>query len=210
MTAIRIGGDVKPVIVASPRYLSQHPRIDEPGDLTRHSIVACTDFGREAWVFPPAKGGSIPRSVPFKPRLTVNSVRAALGAAVAGAGRHASAHLSCGRARAGRLAGTPPARRRAAGPPGQSGAAAGPLLGSQGPRVPGLRGAAPARRLRPALGRVNRDAQLKWEAFFHLREECLPNDAYSADPRNLQNDPHQARRAGQRPFRSLSKTRGSS
>jgi DNA-binding transcriptional LysR family regulator len=86
MTAIRIGGEVKPVIVASPRYLSQHPRIDEPGDLTRHSIIACTDFGREAWVFPPAKGGSIPRSVPFKPRLTVNSVRAALGAAVGGLG----------------------------------------------------------------------------------------------------------------------------
>lgn len=32
------------------------------------------------------KGGSIPRSVPFKPRLSVNSVRAALGAAVGGLG----------------------------------------------------------------------------------------------------------------------------
>lgn len=86
MTAIRIGGNVRPVIVAAPRYLSQHPRIEEPGDLGKHSIVACTDFGREAWTFPPAKGGSVARSVPFKPRLVVNSVRAALGAAVAGAG----------------------------------------------------------------------------------------------------------------------------
>lgn len=86
MTAIRIGGEVRPVIVASPRYLSQHPRIDQPGDLTRHSIIACTDFGRDAWVFPPVKGGSVPRSVQFKPRLTVNSVRAALGAAVGGIG----------------------------------------------------------------------------------------------------------------------------
>ncbi|KRE12269.1 LysR family transcriptional regulator [Bosea sp. Root483D1] len=86
MTAIRIGGEVRPVIVASPRYLNQHPRIDEPGDLARHNIIACTDFGRDAWVFPPVKGGSVSRSVQFKPRLTVNSVRAALGAAVGGLG----------------------------------------------------------------------------------------------------------------------------
>jgi DNA-binding transcriptional LysR family regulator len=86
MVAIRIGGDVKPVIVASPRYLSQHPRIEAPGDLAKHRIVACTDFGRNAWVFAPAAGGSIARSVPFKPRLVVNSVRAALGAAVDGLG----------------------------------------------------------------------------------------------------------------------------
>jgi len=86
MTAIRIGGEVRLVTVASPRYLSQYPRIDEPGDLTKHSIVACTDFGRDAWVFPPAKGGSVPRSVQFKPRLVVNSVRAAREAAVGGLG----------------------------------------------------------------------------------------------------------------------------
>lgn len=86
MVAVRIGGEVKPVIVASPRYLAQHPRIDEPGDLAKHRIVACTDFGRDAWVFAPAGGGSIARSVQFKPRLVVNSVRAALGAAVGGVG----------------------------------------------------------------------------------------------------------------------------
>lgn len=86
MTVVRIGGDVKPVIVASPRYLARHPRIDELGDLTKHSIVACTDFGSDAWVFPPARNGSVPRSVQFKPRLVVNSVRAALGAAVGGLG----------------------------------------------------------------------------------------------------------------------------
>ena len=84
--AIRIGKAVKPVIVAAPRYLAQHPRIDEPGDLAKHRIVACTDFGRDAWVFSPAAGGSISRSVQFKPRLVVNSVRAALGAAVNGVG----------------------------------------------------------------------------------------------------------------------------
>ncbi|MGX1790853.1 LysR family transcriptional regulator [Bosea sp. NPDC055332] len=86
MTAVHIGGGVKPVIVASPRYLAQHPRIDEPSDLLKHTIIACTDFGRDSWVFPPAKGGSVPRSVQFKPRLIVNSVRAARGAAADGLG----------------------------------------------------------------------------------------------------------------------------
>ena len=59
---------------------------DEPGDLAKHSIVACTDFGRDAWTFPPAKGGAVPRSVRFEPRLVVNSVRAARGAALGGLG----------------------------------------------------------------------------------------------------------------------------
>lgn len=86
MTAVHIGDGVKPVIVAAPRYLARHPRIDEPGDLLKHTIIACTDFGRDSWVFPPAKGGSVPRSVQFKPRLIVNSVRAARGAAVDGLG----------------------------------------------------------------------------------------------------------------------------
>lgn len=86
MTSIRIGGEVRPVVVASPRYLAQHPRIEEPGDLAKHSIIACTDFGRDAWIFPPAKGGSVPRSIQFRPRLIVNSVRAARDAAVGGLG----------------------------------------------------------------------------------------------------------------------------
>lgn len=86
MTAVRVGGDVKRVVVASPRYLAQHPRIDEPSDLTKHRIVTTTHYGRDNWVFPPAEGSSVPRSVQFKPRLVVNSVRAALAAAVNGVG----------------------------------------------------------------------------------------------------------------------------
>jgi DNA-binding transcriptional LysR family regulator len=82
MVAVRVGGDVRRVVVASPRYLAQHPRIDEPGDLAKHRIVTTTHFGRDAWVFPPARGSSIARTVQFKPRLVVNSVRAALAAAV--------------------------------------------------------------------------------------------------------------------------------
>jgi DNA-binding transcriptional LysR family regulator len=86
MVAVRVGGDVKRVVVASPRYLAQHPRIVEPADLAKHHIVTTTHFGHDAWVFPPPAGSSIPRSVHFKPRLVVNSVRAALASAVDGHG----------------------------------------------------------------------------------------------------------------------------
>ena len=86
LVAIRIGGDVKQVVVAAPRYLAQHPRIDEPADLAKHRIITTGTEGRDRWVFPPAKGSAVPRAVQFKPRLIVNSVRAALAAAVAGLG----------------------------------------------------------------------------------------------------------------------------
>jgi DNA-binding transcriptional LysR family regulator len=86
MVAVRVGGGVTRVVAAAPRYLAQNPRIAEPGDLAQHRIVTTTHFGSEAWVFPPAAGSSVPRSVPFKPRLVVNSVRAALAAAVGGLG----------------------------------------------------------------------------------------------------------------------------
>lgn len=86
MVAVRVGGDVRRVVVAAPRYLAEHPRIAEPADLTRHRIVTTTHFGHDTWVFPPARGGMIVRSVQFRPRLVVNSVRAALVAAVDGYG----------------------------------------------------------------------------------------------------------------------------
>lgn len=86
MVAVRIGGDVKRVIVASPRYLAEHPHITEPADLTKHRIITTTHFGRDTWVFPPSAGSSIARSIHFKPRLLVNSVRAALASAVDGHG----------------------------------------------------------------------------------------------------------------------------
>jgi DNA-binding transcriptional LysR family regulator len=86
MVAIRVGGDVKRVIVASPRYLADYPRIIEPADLAKHRIVTTTHFGRDAWIFPPSAGSSIPRAIHFTPRLVVNSVRAALATAVGGCG----------------------------------------------------------------------------------------------------------------------------
>jgi len=86
MVAVRVGGDVKRVVVASPRYLAEHPRIIEPADLAKHRIVTTTHFGQDSWVFPPAPGSSIARAIHFKPRLVVNSVRAALASAVGGYG----------------------------------------------------------------------------------------------------------------------------
>lgn len=86
MIAVRVGGDVKRVVVASPRYLADHPRIVEPADLAKHQIVTTTHFGQDAWIFPPAAGSSIARSVHFKPRLVVNSVRSALASAIGGTG----------------------------------------------------------------------------------------------------------------------------
>jgi DNA-binding transcriptional LysR family regulator len=44
MVAVRVGGDVKRVVVASPRYLGEHPRIVEPADLTKHRIITTTHW----------------------------------------------------------------------------------------------------------------------------------------------------------------------
>ena len=86
LIAIRLGGNVRRVVVASPRYLADHPRIDEPADLAKHRIVAFTNFGLDSWSFTPAAGSTIPRTVQFAPRCIVNTVRAAVASAVEGKG----------------------------------------------------------------------------------------------------------------------------
>lgn len=92
----KIGGDVRRVVVASPRYLASNPKIEEPSDLLKHQIVAFSNFGLDSWSFKPAKASSIPRTVHFSPRYTVNSVRAAAASAAAGVGvtRLYSYHIS--------------------------------------------------------------------------------------------------------------------
>ncbi|RDS81143.1 LysR family transcriptional regulator [Dyella monticola] len=79
-------GEVRRVIVASPRYLATHPRITEPADLGKHHIIAMQHMGQDAWTFPPLNGSSIPRSVSLTPRLVVNNVRAAVASVVEGHG----------------------------------------------------------------------------------------------------------------------------
>jgi DNA-binding transcriptional LysR family regulator len=76
LVTTRLGGDVRRVVVGSPGYLAKHPPIKKPADLAKHHIIA----------FVPAKGSSIPRTVQFVPRCTVNSVRAAVASAASGCG----------------------------------------------------------------------------------------------------------------------------
>src|SRR6187551_2344904 len=51
MVAMRVG-EISRVVVAAPRYLKQHPRIAEPGDLAKHQIVAMAHLPN-SWTFAP-------------------------------------------------------------------------------------------------------------------------------------------------------------
>ena len=86
LIATRVGAEVRRVVVGSPSYLSRHPRIAQPADLAAHEIIAFTNFGLDSWSFAPAAGSRVPRVVHFSPRLTVNTVRAALASAIRGRG----------------------------------------------------------------------------------------------------------------------------
>jgi DNA-binding transcriptional LysR family regulator len=79
-------GEVRRVVVASPRYLATHPRIDEPMHLSKHPVIALQHNGVDSWTFPPLEGSSVPRAVPITPRLVVNNVRAVVASAVDGYG----------------------------------------------------------------------------------------------------------------------------
>jgi DNA-binding transcriptional LysR family regulator len=84
MVATRIG-EVRRVVVAAPRYLAQHPRVGEPGDLINHQIIAMAHLAH-SWSFPPAPGSAVPRTVQFTPRLAINSIRGAVASAISGRG----------------------------------------------------------------------------------------------------------------------------
>lgn len=79
-------GEVRKVVVASPRYLASNPRILEPSDLGQHRIVTMHHMGQDSWTFPPAEGSTVPRAIAFTPRLIVNDVRAAVASVVEGHG----------------------------------------------------------------------------------------------------------------------------
>ena len=86
LIATRIGTEVRRVVVGSPGYLSRYPPITKPADLAAHEIIAFTNFGIDSWSFAPGAGSKVPRIVDFRPRLTVNTVRAALASAIRGRG----------------------------------------------------------------------------------------------------------------------------
>lgn len=85
LVANRIG-EVRRVVVAAPRYLTSHPRIATPADLSKHQIIAMDHMGTNSWVFPPEEGSSVPRTVSLTPRLVINSVRSVIASAVEGHG----------------------------------------------------------------------------------------------------------------------------
>ena len=86
LIATRIGTEVRRVVVGSPSYLSRHSRIVEPADLAGQEIISFTNFGIDSWSFAPTAGSRVPRIVHFSPRITVNTVRAALASAIRGRG----------------------------------------------------------------------------------------------------------------------------
>src|SRR5262249_25694957 len=49
MVAIRVG-EVRRVVVAAPRYLKQHPRIEQPADLAKPQVITMTHF-TNSWTF---------------------------------------------------------------------------------------------------------------------------------------------------------------
>ena len=78
-------GQVERICCASPDYVAAHGMPRRIQDLSRHAVIATTGVRPVAdrWSF--ERGGQT-ISVPIQPRLAVNSVQAALDAAVAGGG----------------------------------------------------------------------------------------------------------------------------
>ncbi|MDE1905465.1 MAG: LysR family transcriptional regulator [Rhodospirillales bacterium] len=84
LRAIKLG-EVRQVLCASPNYLAKTGMPEHPGKLVGHRIIAVTG-GRpmpDRWRFRTSQGG---RTVQVKPQLAVNTVQAALEAAVRGGG----------------------------------------------------------------------------------------------------------------------------
>jgi len=83
LTATRVGA-VRRVTVAAPGYLTRHGRPDTPENLARHRVIVSTGSeATPAWDY--AAGGER-RTVRISPTLAVNTMEAAIDAAIAGFG----------------------------------------------------------------------------------------------------------------------------
>lgn len=86
LVALRVGA-VRQVVCAAPSYLAQHGSPREPADLAAHRCIAQIHaLAGEHWSFPPASEGGRHRQVRIRPRLSLNSVEAAIASAVEGRG----------------------------------------------------------------------------------------------------------------------------
>src|SRR5262249_27749930 len=82
---IRVG-EGRPGWVAGPGYLRRRPATNRPADRAVHTSTTMSDFGLNAWSFPPLPGSGMPRTIHFTPRLVVNSFRGAVESAIEGFG----------------------------------------------------------------------------------------------------------------------------
>ncbi|MGY2733792.1 LysR family transcriptional regulator [Sphingomonas sp. UYP23] len=83
LTASRLGS-VRRVVCASPGYLAEYGVPAEPGDLPTHAAISSVSIpSPEIWRFA-SKGGEI--AAPLSSRLGVNSIDAAIDAAIDGMG----------------------------------------------------------------------------------------------------------------------------
>lgn len=77
-------GSVRPVICASPDYIARHGRPNSLEDLARHNCILAEPFGMsQAWRIKTEKADIV---VPVRSRLIVNTMEAAIDAAIAGVG----------------------------------------------------------------------------------------------------------------------------
>ncbi|MEW5289875.1 LysR family transcriptional regulator [Erwinia papayae] len=86
MIALRIGPDIRMVVVGSPDYLAKHPPLHIPQDLTRHSCINIrmpASGGIYPWEF---RNGERELHVRVDGQFIVNSIIAAVTAAEAGLG----------------------------------------------------------------------------------------------------------------------------
>jgi DNA-binding transcriptional LysR family regulator len=84
LIATRVG-EVRHVICAAPTYLAGKPPLTQPSDVTGHRCIAMTVFGQDTWSFSSGSDAP-PLQIRISPRLTVNTVEAAAGSAMAGQG----------------------------------------------------------------------------------------------------------------------------
>jgi DNA-binding transcriptional LysR family regulator len=103
MVAVRIGPDMRTVVVGSPAYFEQHPRPQAPADLDAHNCISYRFLGSGAlipWEF--ERAGKEVRARP-KGQLVVNDEELAMTTVIAGTGlgyvleQNALPHLAAGR-----------------------------------------------------------------------------------------------------------------
>lgn len=99
-------GEVRRVVCASPAYLEKHGRIHAPNDLPAHQIISLAETRQaENWSFATRSSRAGGRIIRLTPRLAVNTIAAAKGAAVDGKGvARLLSYQVADEVRAGRLA----------------------------------------------------------------------------------------------------------